>query len=359
MFAIKDGVSETTTTTGTSDFVLAARAGFLRFNDALVGNPHLFVYEAHAVDGSGVRTGAFETGVGQFFNDAGTHKIRRVRKLSGSDYPTMTPLDFAAGTKIVSLVVAAAQVGGLRVGRDQADDPVTLYVRADGSDSNSGLADSAGGAFLTLSYAVEEALRFYENATIQVGAGSFDSGYATGVSGQVTIIGAGMGLTTIEGLIAEAGQRFDASGLRVETAGVAFSAEGVGALISAYDIDFGPADWGHAWAKSSGMISIGNYTVSGGSSDAHHLHAEKYGRVECVGVATLAANVSFSGGWAIADGGLAFIDYAGGSIDLDGHTVTGKRYDIQAGSVCNTYGGGASFLPGSVAGTTASGGQYL
>ena len=151
MFNVKDGVSETTSTTGTGDFVLAARAGYLRFNDALVGNPHRFVYEVHAVDGSGVRSGAFETGVGQFFNDAGTHKIRRVRKLSGSDYPTMTPLDFAAGTKIVSLVVAAAQVGRLRVGKDQDDEPVTLYVRADGSDSNSGLADSAGGAFLRAS----------------------------------------------------------------------------------------------------------------------------------------------------------------------------------------------------------------
>lgn len=195
MFAIKDGVSETTTTTGTGDFVLAARAGFLRFNDALVGNPHLFVYEAHAVDGSGVRTGAFETGVGQFFNDAGTHKIRRVRKLSGSDYPTMTPLDFAAGTKIVSLVVAAAQVGGLRVGNDQAGDPVTLYVRADGSNSNSGLANSAGGAFLNLSYAVNEALRFYDNATIQVGAGSFDSALANDVVGRVSIIGPACAMT--------------------------------------------------------------------------------------------------------------------------------------------------------------------
>lgn len=357
MFAIKDCVSETTTTTGTGDFVLSARSGFIRFNDALVGNPHLFVYEAHAVDGAGVRTGAFETGIGQFFNDAGTHKIRRVRKLSGSDYPTMTPLNFAAGTKVVSLVVAASQAGGLRVGRDQADDPVTLYVRADGSDSNSGLADSAGGAFLTLDYAVAEALRFYAGATIMVGAGTFSTGYANDAPGRVSIVGAGVGATTIQGLIAQAGQRIEVSNCKIVSDGTGLFADGFGAEIGATDIEFGACDYTHAWATNGGVIVLSVYSVSGGGGS--HLRAESFGRMTCDDVATLAANVSFSDGWVVCDGGLGLVRYDGGSIDLAGHTVTGKRYDIQAGSVCNTYGGGASFLPGSIAGTTASGGQYL
>ena len=356
MFAIKDGVSETTTTTGTGDFVLAARAGFLRFNDALVGNPHLFVYEAHAVDGSGVRTGAFETGVGQFFNDAGTHKIRRVRKLSGSDYPTMTPLNFAAGTKVVSLVVAAAQAAGLRVGKDQDDEPVTLYVRADGSDSNSGLIDSAGGAFLTLDYAVREALSFYDDATVLVGAGSFNAFSGGNMAGSVTIAGAGVGATTIQGVMASASQRIVVGGVRVVTAGIGLWAEGQGALLSAYDIELGACDYAHSLANNGGIINLGDYVVSGGGGA--HIRAESFGRVVCGGIATLAANIALADAWAVCDG-LGYINFDGGSIDLDGHTVTGKRYDIQACSVCNTHGGGASFLPGSIAGTTASGGQYL
>jgi len=356
MFAIKDGVSETTTTTGTGDFVLAARSGFLRFNDALVGNPHLFVYEAHAVDGSGVRTGAFETGVGQFFNDAGTHKIRRVRKLSGSDYPTMTPLDFAAGTKIVSLVVAAAQVGGLRVGNDQAGDPVTLYVRADGSNSNSGLVDSAGGAFLTLEYAVGEALRFYDGAEVHVGPGSFDNAFGS-APGKVSIIGAGIGLTTIKAVLAQPGQQISVSDCRITTvSGTGLDAYGAGAVLSAYGIDLGACNYSHVRASAGGVVDISDYVVSGGGGA--HIRAESFGRVVCGGVATLAANIALADAWAVCDG-LGYINFDGGSIDLDGHTVTGKRYDIQACSVCNTYGGGASFLPGSVAGTTASGGQYL
>lgn len=357
MFNIKDGVSELTTTTGTGDFVITARAGFVRFYDALASNPHLFVYEAHAVDGSGVRTGDFETGIGQFFNDAGTHKIRRVRKLSGSDYPTMTPLNFAAGSKVVSLVVAAAQAGGLRVGVDQDGDPVTLYVRADGNNSNSGLANSAGGAFLDFSYAVGEALRYYENATIVLGAGSFDSGYANDAPGRVSIVGAGVGSTTIQGIIAQAGQRIEISGCKIVSDGTGLSADGVGAAISAYDIEFGACDYTHAWAKNGGSIGLGAYSVSGGGGA--HLRSDSFAHIVCEDVATVEANLTFSAGWAVCDGGLGLIQYDGGSIDLGAFSVTGKRYDIQAGSVCNTYGGGATFLPGSVAGTTASGGQYL
>jgi len=357
MFNVKDGVSETTTTTGTGDFVLSARAGYIRFYDALIGQPHLFVYEAHAVDGSGVRTGAFETGVGQFFNDAGTYKIRRVRKLSGSDYPTMTPVDFAAGTKVVSLVVGAAQAAGFKVGNDQAGDPVTLYVRADGSNSNSGLANTADGAFLTLDYAVAEALRVYENATVAVGAGTFADGYANDAPGRVTIVGAGTGSTTIQGLIAQANQRIQVSDCKIVSSGTGLLAQGAGAELVASDIEFGACSYVHASAKDGGAVALSIYGVSGGGGA--HLRAESFGRIVCDDTATLLANVTFSAGWVVCDGGLGLVKYDGGAIDLDGHTVTGKRYDIQAGSVCNTYGGGASFLPGSVAGTTATGGQYL
>lgn len=40
-------------------------------------------------------------------------------------------------------------------------------------------------------------------------------------------------------------------------------------------------------------------------------------------------------------------------------TATGKRYNAVLNGVINTFGGGATFIPGDVAGTTATGGQYV
>lgn len=39
--------------------------------------------------------------------------------------------------------------------------------------------------------------------------------------------------------------------------------------------------------------------------------------------------------------------------------ATGKRYDVATNGVINTNGGGASYFPGNVSGTSATGGQYV
>jgi hypothetical protein len=46
------------------------------------------------------------------------------------------------------------------------------------------------------------------------------------------------------------------------------------------------------------------------------------------------------------------------SFNVAAATVTGTRFDIQSNSAINTFGSGASFFPGNVAGATATGGQY-
>lgn len=40
------------------------------------------------------------------------------------------------------------------------------------------------------------------------------------------------------------------------------------------------------------------------------------------------------------------------------NAATGKRYRAEENGIVSTLGGGANFLPGNVAGTTASGGKY-
>jgi hypothetical protein len=54
--------------------------------------------------------------------------------------------------------------------------------------------------------------------------------------------------------------------------------------------------------------------------------------------------------------GLAFSEVLFGSVT---GTATGKRYNILSGSIVDTFGSGSTYFPGDVAGTTATGGQYL
>jgi hypothetical protein len=93
-------------------------------------------------------------------------------------------------------VVVTADDGTSEVGSNEWNDDhvispdvtgnITYYVRTDGSDSNTGLANTAGGAFLTIQKAVDvvQALNFGFNrtaqVTIQLAAGTYDEGLVLG-----------------------------------------------------------------------------------------------------------------------------------------------------------------------------------
>ena len=64
------------------------------------------------------------------------------------------------------------------------------------------------------------------------------------------------------------------------------------------------------------------------------------------------------GAWIGADGPFAYCD-AGCSFSLGAFTVTGQRYRVTQGSIIQTGASGATFLPGSTAGSADSGGLYL
>jgi pectin methylesterase-like acyl-CoA thioesterase len=95
----------------------------------------------------------------------------------------------------------------------------TYYVRTDGSDSNTGLANTAGGAFLTLQAAINAAasidISIY-TVTISVAAGTYSSGVIT----LKACVGAGevviTGDTTTPGnvIISSSGNAFSGTGIR-------------------------------------------------------------------------------------------------------------------------------------------------
>jgi len=61
------------------------------------------------------------------------------------------------------------------------DRAITLYVRTDGADTNTGLVDTAGGALLTVQAAIDKLPKFIRHATtINIGAGNFAGFTLTG-----------------------------------------------------------------------------------------------------------------------------------------------------------------------------------
>jgi hypothetical protein len=266
----------------------------------------------------------------------------------------------------------------------------TYYVRTDGSDSNNGLANTAGGAFLTIQAAINAASALdlgLFNVTIQIGAGTY--------TGQVqfkTIIGAGSitllgdettpsnvvvttttgsnGSSVLGDAAAGAGPWigvYIVRGIKITSSTAAnvyaLGATGAGAVIQFKKVEFGATTGGHLFAQFGGLITgIGDYSISGapgGSGTGAHAVAAYFASISLnqTGGAltvTITGTPAFSTAFAYASD-LGFIRAAG--MTFSG-SATGARYSAGLNSVIDTSGGGASYFPGNAAGSTATGGQY-
>jgi hypothetical protein len=96
------------------------------------------------------------------------------------------------------------------------------------------------------------------------------------------------------------------------------------------------------------------YTISATSATGYHIvNLGGYISLETAPTATISNNITVTA--MVVGAGPGYTNLNSNSWSLGGHTVTGKKYDIQANAVVF----GTSTIPGSVAGTTASGGQAL
>lgn len=101
----KDKVAETATTTGTGAFTLAgAITGYRTFASVCSTNDTAY-YSITAVDGNGVPTGEWETGLGTY---SGTNTLTRTTVLGSSN--SDAAVNFSAGTKRVALAYVAGAV---------------------------------------------------------------------------------------------------------------------------------------------------------------------------------------------------------------------------------------------------------
>jgi len=247
----------------------------------------------------------------------------------------------------------------------------TYYVRTDGNDGHDGLTNSPGGAFLTIQKAIDAVATLDIgpfNVTIQVADGTYTAGAAvTGPwlgSGTVTVQGnAGtpanvlISTTGSSAVTVVTGGRLAVKDTKLQTAGgltYCLHANTNGS-ISYANVDFGACGDTHIRAADGGTVTCdGSYAISGNA--AYHWRAVVSGVIRCTGkTITLTGTPAFSGVFASASRGAQVL--ANGNI-FSG-SATGARYDVALNGVIDTNGGGTNYLPGSSAGSTSTGGQYV
>ncbi len=249
----------------------------------------------------------------------------------------------------------------------------TYYVNASsGSDSNDGL--TAGTAFQTIQKAIDTAAALDSSiydVTIQLAAGTFAA--SAGLvcktmagAGSVTIVGDETtpsnvviqvtGSGTKYGLYSSGNTIYNLRGVQLTYTGggTGFGIFATaGANVQFQNVDFGAGWLQHIRSENYAIIrATGNYSISGGAAS----HWEGSTGLIYVGgkTVTLTGTPAFSSAFAEASFNSTFI---AGSMTFTG-SATGKRYSAATNSVIYVGGAGATYLPGDVAGSTSTGGQY-
>lgn len=357
-YVVADRVAESATVNGFSDFVLAGalpgRQSFLNAVEAGV-----FCYEAHAVNSFGAPSGDWEVGVGYFDGVSAPTMVQRLQVLdsSASTKFVKNKVDFAVGDVQISLTAPAATVQSERLAS------VVFYVRGDGNDGNSGLADSASGALRTIQAAVDAALSMATSSSIMVGSGDFISDGPVYIDSSdwcsVFIVGAGINQTLIDSVIKYGnGNAFIMNASLVPSEQNALLCSGAGAYLFAGQVGIsGTINDAIATVEMGGQIEIGQMTLAGSAAAAFKAHL--FGLATVHGPIALAADFLVSDGFIASPRGAGYIDWHGVTFDPAGHAVAGKAYSLSGNTVLNLNGDLETAVPGSLAGTAISGAQVI
>jgi hypothetical protein len=248
--------------------------------------------------------------------------------------------------------------------RERLSGSRVYYVRTDGNDSNNGLANTSGGALLTMQKAVDNIAALDLNgydATIQVSAGT----YAATVTLK-NAVGAGdiyiTGDTTtptnvvIDGKFVKSnsGTKYIIKGFKLikstSSATIAFDVT-QGAYVTFGNIQFSTGWTDHVYCAYRGYVqAVSNYEIAASASSSH-LNIGQGGQTVAAGITiTLTGTPAFTQYIACRDLAYALLV----SVTYSG-SATGSRYVVERNAVVNTAG---ATLPGNSAGTTGTGGIY-
>lgn len=257
---------------------------------------------------------------------------------------------------------------------------VTYYVRTDGNDSNTGLENTAGGAFKTVQAAVNAAYKrnvsngtsitisvangTYTGSIVASGtlAGSLTTADGTGWSAPIIITGASGVILTSSNAAATltVGPKSVvrlAGGLRIQSSGTTGTRHGIavsgGGILDLNAMFFGACAGDHINVSQGGIVLVSaNYNITG--SAARHIAASSGSLVVAESrTIALSTTPAFT----------QFINSTGGSVVIySGHTftgsATGSRYSATNGGSIITSSGSTTYLPGNAAGSLSSGGSY-
>lgn len=260
--------------------------------------------------------------------------------------------------------------GGGGEGRELLTAPRTYYVSAaTGSDANTGLSGAA--AFATIQKAIDTAAGLdlgIHDVTIQIAAGTYPA-----TNTLKPLVGAGRcyivgdEVTPANVLLDTTGDCFTADsifsiyhlrGMKLQSATwAAVNATGPGKIFLR-NIEFGACLHAH-WSSQLGAVmeADGDYSISGGAR-SHWVASAATLQVVSRTIALTGSPIfgsAGSQGFAAALRGGAIV----AALNTFTGAATGRRYYAATNGAVDTQGAGATGFPGSVAGSTVSGGEYI
>lgn len=278
----------------------------------------------------------------------------------------------ATGRPLGLDAATTAARGGVTLGsevREKLAANRNYYVRTDGSDSNTGLANTSGGAFLTIQKAIDVILGSLDLNIYDVSVNIASGTYSGAISVAAPVVGSGRIIlngdtTTPSNVSLTGGISVVGGGSRLEIQGLKISSSSSSGTVAARNggylkitgkCEHGGATSGHRILADGGgiVVSTAPEVISGTASGSHYA-ALVNGYIYCTGATWTASGTAAQASFAQASTNGNISAYS----NTSSGTFTGARYSATLNGVVQTYGGGASYFPGNSAGSTATGGQY-
>lgn len=250
----------------------------------------------------------------------------------------------------------------------------TYYVRTDGSDSNTGLSNTAGGAFLTIQHALDVASSLdcvtYSvtisvqagtytvttpiNLPVMLGSGTMTLQGDTTTPANVVITNATAATSVLRGLGCTP---WTIEGFKITNSGTGASD---GLIFNNCKIKIGNCEFGAITRFAfllTGLVYMDfTTTVKISGSMAAFIFCQRGSHsVAAVATWTISGTPAFSS-WFVNSFDVSTAQFSG--VTFSG-SATGVRYSVSQNAVVDTGGGGATFLPGNSAGSAVTGGQYV